>query len=72
MLEFRNEDFSEIELVVFTKKLVQENIRVYPVCNADYWYGDHKSGRELAEEGIDFRISESASAQRFSLVGEKK
>lgn len=72
VLEFRNEDFSEIELVVFTKKLVQENIRVYPVCNADYWYSSCKSGSELSGEGIDFRISESASAQRFSLVSEKK
>ena len=38
VLEFRNSDFSKIELVVFTHKMMQTNIRVYPWVDTQLKY----------------------------------
>ncbi len=78
VLEFRNPNFSEIELVVFTKKAMQKNIRVYPVLQKRCMYtvgeGEAKSAEEIDETGIDFQIGDCYNAQFLTLkkAGEAK
>ncbi|MBO5369799.1 MAG: hypothetical protein J6B23_03865 [Clostridia bacterium] len=61
VLEFRNEDFSHIELAVFAKKAVQDNICVYPHlktdCNYEITGEGIRSGTDITENGIDFPIN---------------
>lgn len=58
VLEFRNTDFSEAEIVVLTFKTMQEKVVVYPVLDAERTYllsdGTKKTGAEISEEGISF------------------
>ena len=66
VLEFRNDDFSKIELVVFSKKTIQDNICVYPILNDSYSYkfsDKIKTGKEIFEEGIDFPVNACFTAQ---------
>ena len=71
VLEFRNEDFSKVELVVFAKKTVQAGICVYPVVAPQCTYrlsdGTVKTSEQLDEESIDFAINERYSAQFMTL-----
>jgi len=71
VLEFANDDFSRIELVVFSLKAMQRNICVYPVLNGEYNYelieGMVKSAKELLRDGIDVEIIERFAAQFLTL-----
>ena len=71
VVEFRNEDFSRIELVVFTKKAMQSNLRVYPLLDSKESYGwkdaTVRSGADLEKNGIDFPIHENYTAQFLTL-----
>lgn len=74
VLEFRNGDFSEIELVVFAKKVVQNHITVYPVLDEaqNYILGEdeRRSAADIAEAGIGFTIRDSFTAQSMTLKKE--
>jgi len=73
VLEFRNSDFSKIELVVFTHKMMQTNIRIYPQVDTDFKYRVSQeeiiSGCNLKNNGIDVPIKKSYSAQFVTLQG---
>lgn len=74
VLEFRNFDFSQVELVVFAKKALQNNICVYPIVNPKFSYKvSHsvKASYEIAENGIDFAIDRSYTAQFMTIVAER-
>lgn len=71
VLEYRNSDFSQIELVVFTHKMMQNHITIYPAVdeNASYKMGDSEfSGEELTNCGIDVDMHRSYIAQFRSLT----
>lgn len=63
VLEFRDEEFSEIELVVFSKKTLQNNICVYPIVDGASTYacsnGNVRAGWDIVKNGIDFEIGKS-------------
>lgn len=71
VLEFRNDDFSRAEIVVFSKKIMQDNICVYPLLNEEYNYklseDSVKTGREILEEGINFPVNHCYTAQFLSI-----
>jgi len=71
VLEFRNEDFSCIELVVFAKKAMQSNLCVYPILDTKQTYRLHpdtvRSGADMDKNGIDFPIHENYTARFLSL-----
>ncbi len=73
VLEYRNEDFSQIELVIFSFKTKQNNICVYPVLdkNSNYTVGERVlSGEQIFENGIDIAINRCHSAQVLTLKKE--
>ncbi len=55
-LEFCDADYSKVEIVVFSKKIKQQNISVYPILSPDASYenidGEIKSAKEIWEDGI--------------------
>ena len=55
VLEFRNADFSKIEIVAFSGKSKQDNICVYPVLDKDTEY--EMDGKVISENGIDIPIT---------------
>ena len=65
-LEYRSEDFSKVEIVLFVKKRLQDNITLYPIVNTSCEYlsgdGESVSGGILAKDGVDIPIDESFSA----------
>ena len=70
-LEFRNEDFSEIELAVFSLKTKQGNICIYPILdrNSSYTVGERTlSGEEIFENGIDLENRRPHSAKFLTLT----
>lgn len=71
VLEFRNDDFSKVELVIFSKKTIQDNICVYPVLNDNYSYkfaDKIKTAEEIFEEGIDVSIEKCYDAQFLQIT----
>lgn len=73
VLEFRDPDFSNIELVVFAKKAMQSNLCVYPVLDSGAGYrlqGKVRSAGDILKNGIDFAIHENYSAQFLTLTKE--
>jgi len=71
VLEFRNEDFSKIEIVSFSAKCKQDNICVYPVLDEKSEYKhDGKtvySGAEITQNGIDIPVKSAYLAQTVKL-----
>ena len=71
MLEFRNGDFSRVELAVFAKETVQKDICVYPVIGGrcTYRLSDKtvKTPEQLDEDGFTFAIIEPYSIQFLTL-----
>jgi len=67
VLEFRNEDFSKIEVVAFAKKMLQDNIYVYPHTDnvSEYEISDNKnmSARDISENGISMKVTNCYTAQ---------
>lgn len=67
VLEFRNEDFSRIELVSFSGKSKQDNICIYPVLAPDGNYSINgeieKSGKVIREDGIEVPVTMPHTAQ---------
>ncbi len=74
VLEFRNTDFSRVELLVFTKKANQNNICVYPIVNNKFKYHfsetNTRTAEDLLENGINFPIEQNFVCQFASLMGE--
>ena len=54
VLEFRNADFSKIEIVAFSGKSKQDNICVYPVIDKDAEY--EMDGKLISENVIDIPV----------------
>lgn len=74
VLEFRNEELSRIELVIFTFKTLQNHLQVYPVADPHTRYlvnGEARSGESLWEDGIDVAVSKSYDCIFISLKGEQ-
>ncbi len=71
VLEFRDEDFSNIEIVAFAKKILQNNICVYPYTDkkSDYEISENKiiSSGEIEENGINMRVTDCYTAQFLSM-----
>lgn len=71
VLEFINDDFSKAELVVFSKKVIQDNICVYPLINEQYSYelsdGSIRTGAEIAKGGIDFAVDRCYTAKFLTM-----
>jgi len=75
VLEFRSIDFKRAEVLVFTKKIMQDNITVYPVLDSDTKYsvcGMVKSGKEIFENGIDVALSKNNDAKVIILKAMEK
>ena len=74
VLEFRNSDFSEIEIIAFSGKAKQHNVCVYPVVDKDFDYKigekDTKSGKEILQNGIEIHIPAPHTARSVRI--EKK
>lgn len=75
-LEYRSEDFSECEICVFTDKIMQDSVTVYPVVDEAFDYvkddGSILDGKELSEYGIDFALKKSFSAYSLKLRAVRK
>ena len=75
-LEYRSEDFSECEIYVFTDKIMQDAVTLYPIVDASLDYqtddGSILNGKELSEYGIDFALKKSFSAYSLKLRAVRK
>lgn len=69
VLEFRNVDFSKIEIVVFTGKSKQDNICIYPVLDKDAQY--EMDGKAISGNGIDIPITMPHTAKIIRIIKEK-
>lgn len=71
VLEFRDEAFSQVELVIFAKRTVQHTICVYPVVESDAVYrlsdGTERTAQMLLERGIDFPVNGRFSANFMTM-----
>ena len=65
-LEYRSEDFSKVEMILFVKKKFQDNITLYPIVDESCEYlsdkGERVTGEILAKEGVDLPIKKSLSS----------
>lgn len=71
VLEFRDPDFSNIEVVVFTKKAMQSNLCVYPVLDNGGSYSlqeEIRSAGDILKHGIDFPVHENYTAYCLTLT----
>lgn len=71
VLEFRNEDFSKVEIVAFSGMSKQVNICVYPVLDSNAEYQTDSKvklmGKDIDENGIDILITMPHTAQVVKL-----
>ena len=70
VLEFRNDDFSKVEIVAFSKKSKQDNICVYPMLDIDSEYlvdEEVRNGKDIAENGINIPINMPLTANVVKL-----
>ena len=71
VLEFRNEDFSKVEIVAVSGKSKQDNVCVYPEIDSDCEYLIENEttlgGKEIAENGINIPINMPLTAKVVKL-----
>ncbi len=75
-LEYRSEDYSVVEVILFVKKRIQDDITLYPSVDKALTYV-HESGKELMggdieEYGIDIPTKESFSATIIRMRAKEK
>lgn len=73
-LEYRNKDFSEIEIVVYIKRKMQNGVTVVPILDegATYEYkGEKISGKQLKCSGIDINVEGAYTAKKIFLKKEQ-
>ncbi|MCQ2456411.1 MAG: alpha-galactosidase [Clostridia bacterium] len=60
VLEYRNKDLSDVRIVAFVGKVMQQYVSVFPVLDADAVYsladGRKMTGKEIDEKGIDLYV----------------
>ena len=70
-IEYSDNTFDEIEVVLFVNKRLQDSITLYPVIDMSKIYIDEKGnkikGRMIEENGIEFDIKHSYTAFNYKL-----
>lgn len=72
ILEYRDEDFDRIELVVIKKRALQKTITLFPVLDANAKYcvngGGSRLGAEIMENGIELALDSYYTAKFMSIT----